>query len=88
MGGVCVFGLRLGGTRVERNMKVPIPEPPTKLLEGDREFTIVGKIKPELPHITLWGNQENIHVQYSNTLINILRTIKTHILTCYRPTME
>ena len=30
-----------------------IPEPPTKSLEGDREFTIVGKIKPELPHTTV-----------------------------------
>ena len=43
-----------GSNPLERNMKVPIPEPPTKSLEGDREFTIVGKIKPELPHIFEW----------------------------------
>ena len=27
-------------------------------------------------------------VQYNNTLINILRFTETHVLTCYRPTME
>ena len=46
-----IYFLRPSGSNpLERNMKVPIPEPPTKSLEGDREFTIVGKIKPELPH--------------------------------------
>jgi hypothetical protein len=28
-----------------------------------------------------------MHVQYSNTLINILRITETHMLTCYRLTM-
>ena len=50
-----IYFLRPSGSNpLERNMKVPIPEPPTKSLEGDREFTIVGKIKPELPHIFEW----------------------------------
>jgi hypothetical protein len=34
------------------------------------------------------GNQRNMHVHYNNTVINISRTTETHILTCYRPTME
>jgi hypothetical protein len=36
----------------------------------------------------MWGNQGNMHVHLSNTLINILRFFETHILTCYRPTMK
>jgi hypothetical protein len=38
--------------------------------------------------VTMWGNQGNMHVQYSNTVINILRFTETHVLTCYRPTMK
>jgi hypothetical protein len=38
--------------------------------------------------VTMWGNQVNMHVQYSNTLINILRITETHMLTSYRPTLE
>jgi hypothetical protein len=34
------------------------------------------------------GIQENMHVHYSNTVINILRVFETHILTCYRPTLK
>jgi hypothetical protein len=29
----------------------------------------------------MWGNQENMHIQYSDTLINILRITETHIYT-------
>jgi hypothetical protein len=38
--------------------------------------------------VTIRGIQGNMHVQYSNTLMNILRFFETHILTCYRPTMK
>jgi hypothetical protein len=31
----------------------------------------------------MWGNQRNMHVHYSNTLINMLRFTETHVLTCY-----
>jgi hypothetical protein len=33
----------------------------------------------------MWYNQRNMHVQYNNTIINILRITETHVLTCYRP---
>jgi hypothetical protein len=36
----------------------------------------------------MWFNQGNMHVQYSNRVINILKITQTHMLTCYRPTME
>ena len=36
---------------------------------------------------TVWYNQRNMHVHYSNTVINILRITKTHMSTCYRPRM-
>ena len=29
----------------------------------------------------MWGNQENMDIQYSNTVINILRITQTHVLT-------
>ena len=29
--------------------------------------------------VTVWYSQRNMHVQYSNTVINILRIIETHI---------
>ena len=38
--------------------------------------------------VTLWFNQGNMHVHYSNMVMNILRITETHMLTCYRLTME
>ena len=36
----------------------------------------------------MWIHQGNMHVQYSNKVINILRIIEAHMPTCYRPTMK
>ena len=33
--------------------------------------------------VTLWVDLDNIHVHYSNTLINTLRITETHMLNCY-----
>jgi hypothetical protein len=35
----------------------------------------------------MWSNQGNMHIQYINMFINILRTTETHMLTCYRLTI-
>ena len=36
----------------------------------------------------MWVNQGNMRVHCSNIVINILRITETHMLTCYRQTME
>jgi hypothetical protein len=35
----------------------------------------------------MWYNQRNMHVHYSNTVINILRITETHMSICDRPRM-
>ena len=37
-------------------MNIPFPYPPTSLRGGDREITVVVKIKPELHHTFVWGD--------------------------------
>ena len=39
-------------------------------------------------HITLWVHQENMYVQCSNNVINILRVTETHMLSRYRQEWE
>jgi hypothetical protein len=55
---------------------------------NDASFKILILCGHDRSQCCLLGNQENMHIQYSNTVINILRFFETHILTCYRPTMK
>ena len=62
---------------------------PHKFKFNDVSFKIVLKFEFMWPQqVTMCVNQENMHVHYSNTLINILIFTETHQLTCYRPTMK